>query len=95
MVRMFVVVLSRSQFNLGHVGSKTRSVGQIEEKSYFHSRGHIFDPVSMKFGQNVCLDDVWVRLRCGSHRIKNKVMRTKHRKKLVYTPENIFLSQSL
>ena len=52
MVRMFVVVLSRSQFNLGHVGSKTRSVGQIEEKSYFHSRCHIFDPVSMKFGQN-------------------------------------------
>ena len=53
MDRMFVVLLSRSQFNLGHVGSKTRSVGQIEEKSYFHSRCHIFDPVSMKFGQDV------------------------------------------
>ena len=71
MVRMFVVMLSGSQFNLGHVGSKTRSVVQIEEKSYFHSRGHTFDPVSMKFGQNVCLDDVWVRLRSGSCRIKN------------------------
>ena len=55
MDRMFVVLLSRSQFNLGHVGSKTRSVGQIEEKSYFHSRCHIFDPVSMKFGQNVLI----------------------------------------
>ena len=71
MVKMFVVMLSRSQINLGHVGSKTRSVGQIEEKLYFHSGGHIFDPVSMKFGQNVCLDDVWVRLRSGSPGVKN------------------------
>ena len=29
---------------LGHVGSKTRSVGQILEKPYVHSRGHSFEP---------------------------------------------------
>ena len=57
---MFVVMISRLSSNLGHVGSKTRSVGQIKEKSCFHSRGHIFDPVSMKLSQNDRLDDVWV-----------------------------------
>ena len=58
MVSMFVVMIFRSDSNLGHVGSKTRPEGQIKEKSCFHSRGLIFDPVSMKLGQNVCLDDV-------------------------------------
>ena len=52
---MFVVIMSRSNSNLGHVGLKTRSVGQIEQKSCFHTGGHIFDPVSMKLGQNVRL----------------------------------------
>ena len=47
--------------NLGHMGSKTRSVCQIEEKSCLHS---------MKLGQNVCLDDVWVRLGSGSRGVK-------------------------
>ena len=28
---------------LGHVGSKTRSLGQILEKTSVHSRGHSFD----------------------------------------------------
>ena len=41
---------------LGHVGSKTRSLGQILEKPCVRSRGHIFSPILMKLGQNVCLD---------------------------------------
>ena len=71
MVRMFVVAMSRSILNLGHMGSETRSVGQIKEKSCFQSRSHIFDPVSMKLGQNVCLDDIWVILGSRSHGVKN------------------------
>ena len=39
----------------GHVGSETRSLGQILEKPCVHSRGHIFSPTFMKLGQNVCL----------------------------------------
>ena len=64
-------MLYRSQFNLGHVGSKTRSVGQIEEKYSFRSRGHIFDPVSMKLGQNVCLYEICVPVETGSRGVKN------------------------
>ena len=42
---------------MGYVSFKTRSLGQISEKPYVHSRGHIFSPIIMKLGQNVCLDE--------------------------------------
>ena len=42
---------------LGHVRSKTRSLGQILEKPCVSSRDHIFIPIFMKRGQNVCLDE--------------------------------------
>ena len=38
---------------LGHVGSKTRSPGQIIEKPCVHTRGHRFDHKFMKLYQNV------------------------------------------
>ena len=43
---------------MGHVGSKTSSQGQIIEKPCVRSRGHIFSPIIMKPGQNVCLDEI-------------------------------------
>ena len=43
----------RSDLKLGHVGSKTRSLGQILEKSCVYSRGHSFDSKFMKLDQNV------------------------------------------
>ena len=64
---MSFVMMSRSSLNLGHVGSETRSVGQIEETSCLHTRHHIFDPVLMKLGQNMCLGDVWVKFDSRSH----------------------------
>ena len=45
--------MSRSSSKLGHVGSKTRSLGQILEKPCVHSRGHSFDHKFMKLCQNV------------------------------------------
>ena len=42
---------------MGHVRSKTRSLSQILEKSFVSCRGHIFSPIVMKLGQNVCLDE--------------------------------------
>ena len=38
---------------LGHVGSKTRSLGQFLEKPCVHSRGHSFDSKFMNLYQNV------------------------------------------
>ena len=43
---------------MGHVGLKTRSLGQILEKPYVCSRGHIFSLIILKHGQNVCLDEI-------------------------------------
>ena len=37
---------------MGHVGSKTRSLGQFLEKPCVLSRRHSFDPVFMKLCQN-------------------------------------------
>ena len=43
--------------NLGHLGSKTRSLGQIKEIPCGGSGGHISCSVDLKIGRNVCLDD--------------------------------------
>ena len=45
---MLILIKSRTRSQLGHVGSKTRSLGQIFEKPIVHSRGHSFDPNFMK-----------------------------------------------
>ena len=55
---------------MGHVGSKTRSLGQILEKRCVCSRGHIFSLIIMKLGQNVCLDEVSDDLVKGSCGVK-------------------------
>ena len=47
-----MIIISRSGSKLGHVGSKTRSLGQILEKPCVHSRGHSFDSEFMKLYQN-------------------------------------------
>ena len=45
---------------MSHVGSKTNSLGQIKKKkkNCVRARGHIFRPIIMKHGQNVCLDEI-------------------------------------
>ena len=44
---MLIPIKSRSGLQLGRVGSKPRSLGQILEKSYVRSIGHSFDPKFM------------------------------------------------
>ena len=50
--------MSRSSLTLGHVGSKTRSLGQILEKPCVDFRGHSFDEKVMKLLQNVNHDHI-------------------------------------
>ena len=38
---MSIIIITRSSSVLGHVGSKTRSLGQILEKPCVHSRGEV------------------------------------------------------
>ena len=47
---------------------KTRSLGQMLEKPCVRSRGHIFSPIIMTRGQNVCLDEIWDEFENGSCR---------------------------
>ena len=49
---MCVVIKSSPEFKMGHVGSKTRSLGQFLKKRCVLSRRHSFDPVFMKLCQN-------------------------------------------
>ena len=50
---------------MGHLGSKTRSLGQILEKPCVCSRGHIFSLIIMKLGQNLCLDESETSVKMG------------------------------
>ena len=59
------------KFEMGHVGSKTRSLGQILEKPCVYSRGHIFSLIIMKLGQNIFLDEISDKLGNWSCRVKN------------------------
>ena len=63
--QMFVLIKSRTSLKVGHVGSKTRSLGQILEKPCVRSRSHIFSPIIMKLWQNVCLDKILDELENG------------------------------
>ena len=56
---------------MGHVRSKTMSLGQILEKTCVDSRGHIFNPIIMKLGQNVCLNEISDKFENESCRVEN------------------------
>ena len=61
---------------MGHVGSKNRSLGQIFEKPFVRSRGHIYSPIIRKRGQNVCLYEISDQFENGSSQVKNWVTRS-------------------
>ena len=63
--------MSRSSLKLGHVGSKTRSLGQILEKPCVHSRGHSFDPKFMKVCLIVSHHNILVKFETGSCGVQN------------------------
>ena len=62
---------SRTSMKMGYVGSKTRPLGQILEKPCVRSRSHIFSPIIMKLGQNVCLDEISDEFKNGLCWVKN------------------------
>ena len=49
---MFPSKKSHKNSKMNHVGSKTKSQGQILEKPCIRSRGHIFSHICLKLGQN-------------------------------------------
>ena len=51
--RMFLLMISQSSLNMGHVGSKTRSLCRISLKPCSPSQGHNFSSIFLEFYQNV------------------------------------------
>ena len=49
---------SQWSLNLGHLGSRTRSLGQIKEIPCGHSRGNISCSIDLEIGQNAYLDEM-------------------------------------
>ena len=70
-IRMVMIIISRSSSKLGHVGSETRSLGQILEKPCVHSRGHSFDLKFMKAWQILNRHNILVKFETGSCGVKN------------------------
>ena len=67
---------------MGHFRSKTRSLGEILEKSCVRSRGHIFSLIIMKLSENVCLEEILGKFEHGSYWVKNMVTSSSLRKTL-------------
>ena len=55
---------------MGHVGLKTRTLGQILVKLCIGSGGHTFSLILMKVGQNICLNKVFRSSKIGHVRSK-------------------------
>ena len=68
---MLMIIISRPSLKLGHVGSRSRSQGQILEKPCVHSRGHSFDSKFMRLYQNANDHNIWVKFETGSCWVKN------------------------
>ena len=75
---------------MGHVRSKTRSVGQILEKPCVRSRGHIFSQIIAKLDQNVCLDEILDEFENRLCRVKNYITRSILEKPCVHSKGHIF-----
>jgi hypothetical protein len=62
---MTVLMKARTSSNLGNVGSKSRSLGQITLKPCEHTRDYIFYPIFMNLCQNDCIDEISDKFESG------------------------------
>ena len=69
---------------MGHVGSKTRSPGQILEKPCVCSRDKIFRLILMKLGHSFCRDEIVYIFENGSCWVKNYITMSNHRRPYFY-----------
>ena len=71
LVKIFVSVKSRMSLNLGSLGSKTRSVGQVKEIPSWRYRGQISSSIGLKICQNVCPGKISDEFEFGSAGVRN------------------------
>ena len=80
---------SHLTLKMGHVRSKTRSLGKILEKPCVRCRDHIFRLI-MKLDQNVCPDKISDEFENGSCLVKKTRSLGQILEKIVYTLEATF-----
>ena len=83
LVKSFILMNSRLSLNLGHVGSKTRSLDQIKGKPCGPSIGHISQWIFMKIVEKLHLDDFQTEFETRSCGVKNQVTRSNYRKTIL------------
>ena len=62
---------SGTSLELGHVGSKTRSRGQILENLVYALEATLYSLILMKLGQNACLEKILEEFKSGLCGIKS------------------------
>ena len=65
LLRMLILIIPRSDSNMGGVRSKCRSLGQILVKPCYHSTGCNFNATFFKLSQNVYPDNTSFKLEYG------------------------------
>ena len=66
-----VVIFSSPEHEVLMVSYCDHAVSVVNFLPCVHSRGHIFSPILMKLGQNVCLDKISDEFEIGSCGVKN------------------------
>ena len=65
-MKLVQIVCLDEIFDMGHAGSKTRSLGQMFKEKLCRTDGQNFIPTPMKLDQNVCLDKMSDEFENGS-----------------------------
>ena len=67
---MFCYHEEKRDLKVGHVGSETRSLGKVLEKSFVLSCRLSFDPICIKLCQNVWHHEISDKIETGSSEVK-------------------------
>ena len=71
---MFTFMKTRSDLKLGYIVLKSRSQGQILEKTCIHSGRYSFDSMLLNLCQNVCHHEKRTNLKVGHVGSKQEVI---------------------
>ena len=87
---MLMIIISRSNSKRGHVGSKSKSQGQIIEKPFVASRGQSFDPKLCNFARMIILIKSKSRLKLDHVASKTRLLDQIIEKPCVHSRGHIF-----
>ena len=81
---------SGTTLKMGYVGSKVGHKAKSYEQPCVYPRGHIFNPILMEPGQNVCFNESWMSLQMVHISSKTKAIGQVLEKPCVCARSHIF-----